>query len=156
MSRGFWGGVMIFSLAVTGVAGWYVVTEIQKKNTVEVPLRKIEPVKKSEPAAAPEVNPELPPAPKTETLETNGEKRRILFTYRSSTAKKVFILGEFNNWFRKPMAKKDKVFSVTLELAPGTYKYKFAVDEKRVRDPNNKLVSSDGNSLITVKPANTN
>lgn len=157
MSRGFWAGVMLFSLAITAGAGWYVMTEIQKKNTVELPLRKIEPVKtevakpepaKPAPAAVKEESTSTPPA----ASEDAGNKRRILFTYRNSTAKTVYLIGEFNNWFRKPMTKSDKAWTATAEIAPGTYKYKFVVDDKRVRDPNNKNVSSDGNSVITVKP----
>ena len=49
------------------------------------------------------------------------------------------------------MMKKDKKWQVVIPLEAGTYKYMFVVDEKRVRDPNNKN-SADGKSLINVKP----
>jgi hypothetical protein len=162
MSRGFWGGVMLFSLAVTGSAGFFVYTNLEKHATVEVPLTSVRtvPVRQSVPAGAAAASPVSTPVP---TAETNASApgdaassegaRRILFSFRSSTARKVYVVGDFNKWFRQPMVKKDKVWSATLEIKPGTYEYKFVVDNKRIKDPNNKNASPAGNSLIVVKPA---
>jgi len=49
------------------------------------------------------------------------------------------------------MEKKAKGWEMSLPLEPGSYKYMFVVDEKRVKDPNNKTVR-DGRSVINVKP----
>lgn len=162
MSRGFWAGVMLFSLAVTGVAGWYVYMELQTSPTVEVPLRKVDtaPVAKQnpEPAMPAAKENEEKPASNTETVATTEEspegRRNILFTYRNSTAKTVFIVGDFNKWFRQPMNRKDGIWSVSVPMTPGTYEYRYVVDNKRVRDPNNKNVSDKGHSVLTVKPSN--
>ena len=48
-------------------------------------------------------------------------------------ANKVFLGGTFNNWnnHSTPMKKgKDGNWTASLDLAPGHYEYKFAVDDK--------------------------
>ena len=106
---------------------------------------------------------ETVPPPQTETPATPSgeapaatateETRNILFSYHGA-GKNVAIVGDFNNWFREPLRKKkDNVWRTSVKLRPGTYKYMFVVDDKRVRDPNNKSVSDGGRSVLTVKPA---
>lgn len=166
MSRGYWGGVMLFSLVISGAAGWYLWTSLQEKSTVTAPLNQVskgwvEEEKKPE-AAKPDMPitksvpvpgqpTEAAPAEKVEPTPAAPatNKRKILFKIRSA-AKKVDIVGDFNKWHRKPMTKKDGVWSVTVELDPGTYEYRFIVDGKKTKDPNNKSIRN-GNSVITVK-----
>ena len=53
-------------------------------------------------------------------------------------AKKVLLAGSFNAW--KPVAcrrQKDGAYSLSVDLRPGTYEYKFIVDEEWVIDPEN-------------------
>ncbi len=154
MTRGYWGGVMLVSILITGACGWYVFTALQEKNTVEVPLVP-KPVVPTLPEATPTplaATPSAAPNIDEPAFDKNG-KRNIQFTLPSAAAKKVFVVGSFNKWFRKPMIKKDNVWSVSIELAPGSYEYKFVLDNKRIKDPNNKSVSKAGNSILIVKPA---
>lgn len=156
---------MLFSLAVTSVAGYIVFTNLQRHATVEVPLKKIDnslppmkavPIATPTPAAAAS-EPDASTGENSEKTDTSdntpGETRKILFSYRSSVAKRVYIVGDFNKWFRQPLTKKGKTWSVSLDLKPGNYEYKYVVDNKRIRDPNNKTATVSGNSLIVVKPA---
>ena len=158
MTRGYWGGVMLVSILITGACSWYVFTALQEKNTIEVPLMPIMPVPViPEPTPIPTADPALfIPVPSDEPVLNSSGNRRIQFTLPSATAKKVSIVGSFNKWFRKNMTQKDNVWSIAIELAPGTYEYKFVVDNKRIKDPNNKSVSKAGNSILIVKPASAN
>jgi len=48
-------------------------------------------------------------------------------------AKKVAVCGEFNDWDHKKnmlTKRKDGRFSVTITLAPGSYRYRFLLDNK--------------------------
>jgi 1,4-alpha-glucan branching enzyme len=59
------------------------------------------------------------------------EKRKVTFKVRAPGAKKVQLVGEFNNWDPNshPMEKDDEGFwKVRLQLAPGRYQYKLIVD----------------------------
>ncbi len=73
-------------------------------------------------------------------------------------ADEVYIAGEFNNWDPKstPLTKADDgIFHVTLDLAPGTYEYKFVVDGAWMEDPGNPNTVPDPyggvNSVLTVE-----
>jgi 1,4-alpha-glucan branching enzyme len=53
-------------------------------------------------------------------------------------AKKVLLAASFNEW--KPVAlkrQKDGSYSATVNLRPGTYEYKFIVDDEWTVDPDN-------------------
>ena len=53
-------------------------------------------------------------------------------------AKKVMLAASFNQW--KPVAcrkQKDGAYTLTVNLRPGTYEYKFIVDEEWTVDPDN-------------------
>jgi hypothetical protein len=56
----------------------------------------------------------------------------VLFSHRNVTASTVHLAGEFNGWdpAAMPMADDDGdgVWTVTLELPPGRYEYKFVID----------------------------
>lgn len=73
--------------------------------------------------------------------------RRPKFVYFSSKAKKVALIGDFNDWIPTPMKKvSSSKWELTLEIPEGRYLYNFLVDGKIVLDPNNKLseISKEG------------
>jgi len=92
-------------------------------------------------------------------------EKGVLFTYYAPNAKEVYLAGDFNNWAdnqagvvtnKEHLMKKEKngVWSKTLQLAPGQYKYKFVVDGNWVADPFGLSAGDDyGNSIVKVKPA---
>ncbi|MFH1259426.1 MAG: isoamylase early set domain-containing protein [Elusimicrobiota bacterium] len=87
------------------------------------------------------------------------KKRHILFQYRNSRPKTVSIVGNFNRWDPKahPMIKgKNNSWEVMIKLDPGEYFYKYVVDGRTIRDPNNPNFVDDGqggkNSMLIVKP----
>lgn len=172
--------MVISFLVATGSAG-FLYKALEDLSTVEVPLEQVKaPPKESMPQAkAPEpmdaedkmtgdVKPDAQttsegtPQDKQEMMAKleKGEKgpplekkeyRNILFSYHSSTAKEVFIVGDFNNWFRNPMMRKNKkTWTAAVKIEPGTYQYLFVVDGKRIGDPNASS-TKDGKSVITVK-----
>jgi len=70
--------------------------------------------------------------------------------------KQVFLCGSFDSWKeRKPMTKKDSSWTLTIALEPGTYSYKFIVDERwcfdiekpNVADP----FSGTSNNTLTIE-----
>jgi cyclomaltodextrinase / maltogenic alpha-amylase / neopullulanase len=85
----------------------------------------------------------------------------VTFTHEAPGAASVFLAGEFNNWSdsANPMANKDGVWTLTMDLADGSYQYKFVVDGTWTADPANPETAEDGfggnNSLITVGGAAT-
>ncbi len=65
--------------------------------------------------------------------------RRPKFVYFSSKAKKVSLIGEFNDWTEQPLKKVAKNrWEISIEIPEGTYLYNFVVDGKIVLDPHNK------------------
>ncbi len=78
--------------------------------------------------------------------------RNIGFSYHNMKAKEVFITGSFNDWSKQALYNKGKIWAASVQLAPGTYQYQFIVDGKKIPDPNNKKISSEGKSILTVKP----
>jgi 1,4-alpha-glucan branching enzyme len=70
----------------------------------------------------------------------------------------VYLAGEFNGW--RPdldlMSDDDGdgVWTITYDLSPGTYQYKFVADGSWFQDPNNPEAAPDGfggnNSVIVV------
>ena len=104
----------------------------------------------TQPALSAEQNPKI-------SEKAVSDKRNIKFLYRNSKAKKVEIIGDFNDWIPQPLAKGDKhSWSATIAIAPGEYAYDFVVNGKPVRDPNNATTLNTGrgftSSLLKVKP----
>jgi len=92
--------------------------------------------------------------------EEPAEFRNILFQYRSSKAKSVSIIGEFNNWIPQPLQKKDKnLWYITLKIKPGKYAYNYLVDGKIILDPNNLKepvkVKDFESSYLILEPRST-
>ena len=177
MTRRYWAGVMVFAILVTFGAGWYLLTALQERALVDVPLQPA-----AEGADAPSALPEeanedgassLPAetapnsavavsttgaaSPASEAAAPEAESapatRNILFTFYSSYATEIAIVGDFNDWIRAPLKKRrGNRWTRAVGMEPGTYEYMFIVDGRRTRDPNNRRVSANGNSVITVDP----
>src|SRR6266550_7200420 len=88
--------------------------------------------------------------------------RRITFSLKDHPrAKLVALAGTFNKWSTESttMMRKDADWSVSINLAPGTYRYKFVVDKARwTVDPENSQTEDDGdghiNSVLIVVARN--
>lgn len=94
--------------------------------------------------------------------QATAPHRRITFRLKDhQNAKSVALAGTFNNWNTQstPMTRKGADWSVSIDLAPGTYRYKFVVDGDRwTVDPENSQTEDDGNrhinSVLMVSAAN--
>ncbi|MFH1314138.1 MAG: glycogen-binding domain-containing protein [Candidatus Eisenbacteria bacterium] len=92
------------------------------------------------------------------TTGTAAEKE-IQFTFDNPEATKVILAGDFNEWSltAAKMEKDDEgVWRVKVMLKPGSYEYKFLVDDTDwVEDPDNEDTVPDPyggvNSVITVE-----
>lgn len=63
--------------------------------------------------------------------------KRVAFTITAADDVPVFLTGTFNNWDPKSirLEGKDGVYTVELDLAPGSYEYKFIVNDFWTMDP---------------------
>ena len=81
---------------------------------------------------------------------------QVTFTYEAPSAGSVHLAGEFNGWSdsANQMTNEDGIWTLVLELAPGTYQYKFVADGTWQQDPANPQTADDGfggqNSIVTV------
>ena len=80
------------------------------------------------------------------------------FVLKAPQAKSVYVTGSFNDWSLDEscrMSCNDGVWTLKVNLKPGTYKYQFIVDGKWQEDPANTNIErnsfGDINSLIEVK-----
>lgn len=74
------------------------------------------------------------------------KRRKIAFSFESSDAKEVNLVGDFNNWNPKkhPMKKDDNGrWTKAVILPPGQYEYKFLVDGQWKQDPQNDRISQN-------------
>lgn len=77
----------------------------------------------------------------TQQQEVSAELklRKPKFVYFSSKAKKVELIGDFNEWIPQPMKKvAPNKWELVIEIPEGKYLYNFVVDGNRILDPNNK------------------
>ncbi len=93
----------------------------------------------------------------TEVSPVGKKKRNIRFKHWAPQAKKVEIVGDFNNWIPTLMTKDESQhWVIDYQLAPGEYTYKFLVDGRLRKDPYNSRRVPDGyggeSSLLIVKP----
>jgi 1,4-alpha-glucan branching enzyme len=80
------------------------------------------------------------------------------FLLTSASAKKVVIVGDFNDWNEQgtPLARasNDGVWSVTVPLRAGRYAYQFVVDDTlRLTDPRLPIEADEfgtANSFVTI------
>jgi 1,4-alpha-glucan branching enzyme len=85
-----------------------------------------------------------------------------IFRYQDTDAKRVYLVGDFNNWSPRSDPMKDPNgdgnWSLFFPLKPGTYSYKFVVDGRWVPDPHNPVDEPDGfgglNSVVKVPVRN--
>ena len=72
-------------------------------------------------------------------IAKGSKKGTTRFSIKPDTAaKKVQLVGGFNEWKPSPMTKqKDGSYAAVLSLKPGTYEYKFIVDGQWRVDPDN-------------------
>lgn len=80
-------------------------------------------------------------------VQLQGNRMRF-FLPGNHHAKRVFVSGTFNAWSttQTPMRASDSGWTVTLNLEPGRYAYKFIVDGKWINDSYNKLREDDANA----------
>ncbi len=91
-------------------------------------------------------------------MESKSMVRTTEFKLYAPAAKRVNLVGSFNNWNTKKIAaKKDSKgnWMVKLNLKPGTYEYKFFIDGSWLNDPNSGRSVSNAfgtqNSVIEIK-----
>ncbi|GCC53282.1 hypothetical protein SanaruYs_35250 [Chryseotalea sanaruensis] len=75
-----------------------------------------------------------------------------------STAKNVFVTGNFNDWRDKELKMKQTTngWELPLTLASGNYEYKFVVDGNWINDPDNQNLNTEsGNSFLCFNPNHT-
>jgi 1,4-alpha-glucan branching enzyme len=91
------------------------------------------------------------------TTDTNNGPRETKFSYVDPLAKKVAVVGFFNNWSHSAnvMTNDGKgLWMTVVTLKPGNHGYKFWVDGKLVLDPSNPVAVADGfgwsNSVVKV------
>lgn len=92
--------------------------------------------------------------PQTADVEKKYEAqthfRNILFKYRNPSAKKVSIVGDFNDWVPQDMEKDPRgLWSVTLKIPPGYYAYNFIVDGRPQKDVNNPRITDTGRGFVS-------
>lgn len=86
---------------------------------------------------------------------------QVTFTYAAPGASKVSLAGEFNGWSdaANPLKNDGGTWTLVLDLAPGTYQYKFVADGQWKQDPGNPDGVPDGfggnNSVVTVTAGQT-
>ncbi len=165
MSRGSLMMLLILDLLVMGGAGFIIWDRVKKKNEVpppvvaapvsmpaalSAPVQEPAQIQPAEPAATPApVTKEPAPAAETQAKPApKGPPRKILFKYNDVAARRVSIVGDFNQWSPKLM-KKDAYghWVITLSIAPGDYSYNFIVDGRMIRDPNNKRVKQSSQKI---------
>jgi len=67
-----------------------------------------------------------------------------MFTLDAQSGLDVSIAGSFNDWTPEAMTKgPDGLWRITVQLAHGTYEYRFLVDADWREDPNNPRKTQD-------------
>ena len=94
------------------------------------------------------------PTTRARTAAKGIEVRKVVFSYDlSPQAEQAYLAGDFNGWdpHADPMVKKAGIFSITRNLAPGEYQYKFVVDGQWCVDPAAaSQVPNDAGSMNSV------
>lgn len=86
------------------------------------------------------------------------KKRNVKFSYKNLSAKKVHIVGDFNNWNPEadPMLRDQYgLWYIVKKLQPGKYAYQYIVDGEWITDPSNIKtiydINGDMNSFCVLK-----
>jgi len=90
---------------------------------------------------------------------STGSKKRIVLSLNAEPGTEIFVAGTFNDWkpAQKPMIDKtgNGIYSCALMLAPGTYEYKFRVNDTWSVDPENPHFAQNDlgtlNSVLVVQ-----
>jgi 5'-AMP-activated protein kinase regulatory beta subunit len=75
------------------------------------------------------------------------KRRRVTFSFESSDAKEVILVGDFNNWNEKKHPMKSNgngMWNKSVMIPPGRYEYKFLVDRQWEEDPQNDQTCLNG------------
>lgn len=118
-------------------------------NSLSSPLAKATPASEQTSTTIETTKPEIRNDEKLDDEDTapavTGKKRNIGFTFRHSKAKRVAVIGDFNDWVPQAMKKGDGYqWSLSASMLPGEYAYNFVVDGKPIRDPNNQKICDTG------------
>lgn len=127
-----------------------------KKAEAEVKKEEAKPAKEDdkkaqEPSASPakkEVKQKETSKKQSVFISGSGKWRKVTFKYYGIGGK-VAIVGGFTMRKHVPLKKKDGVWSATLTIGEGEYRYMYVVDGREVPDPNAK--QEDGKSVLIVK-----
>lgn len=156
--------VLVISLSVI-----YVRYSIQSKQTIAMSTEQTESAFKQQPTDVLSTQNMSPTEQAITTLTKLVEQstateqvpqvvlRKPKFVYFSSKAKRVELIGDFNDWIPQKMKKvSSNRWELTIEIPEGRYLYNFLVDGKIVLDPNNKRppeLSSQGfkSSVLELK-----
>jgi len=75
------------------------------------------------------------------------KRRRVTFSFESSGAEEVILMGDFNHWNEKKHPMKSNgngMWKKSVMILPGRYEYKFLVDRKWKEDPQNDQTCLNG------------
>jgi len=76
-----------------------------------------------------------------ETMISRSKSVLVKFSFISSDARYVYVVGDFNNWTLDETSRlehnKDGEWQKNFTLKPGKYKYKFVIDGRWTHDPDN-------------------
>lgn len=75
-------------------------------------------------------------------MNANITKHKQTFSFKAPTAQSVLLVGDFTQWLKEPIAlhkEVDGIWKGTAWLAPGTYHYRFLVDNEWCDDPQCKV-----------------
>lgn len=83
------------------------------------------------------------------------KEKKVEFRVRGNPGSKVFLAGTFTRWASGRIALNDNgnsgIFKGEVTLSPGTYEYKFIVNEDWIQDPENpKFKLSDLGTINSV------
>ena len=75
------------------------------------------------------------------------KRRRVTFSFETSDAKEVVLMGNFNHWNAKKHLMKSNgngMWNKSVVIPPGRYEYKFLVDGQWEEDPQNDQTCLNG------------
>jgi len=81
------------------------------------------------------------------TSKQKIKRRRVTFSFESSDAKEVILMGDFNNWNAKKHPMKSNgngMWKKSVMIPPGRYEYKLLVDRQWEEDPQNDQTCLNG------------
>lgn len=88
----------------------------------------------------------------TDRLPVHVKKHQ--FEYKSKTARRVAVTGNFSGWYKIDMQQKQPgIWQLSLPLKEGIHQYKFVVDGDYISDPQNSNNSGEpyNNSLLEIE-----